>query len=449
MNLHDWDDARYRPRRAAIGPRHRGSRFGLTWWGKAWVEALEQRASLDRNRLPRGRTYARGGAVGALELGPGEVTASVQGSRPRPYTVRLRVREFTSAEWDLALRAIAARASHAAALVDGTLDPGIIPDLEAEGVSLLPLAGEMGPACNCPDWANPCKHAAAVCYLVADRMDSDPFTIFLLRGRSRDQVLAGVRACRSQSERGLVAGSAAELGDAGIEARILYQTPRRPRTLPAPLPLPQRPGHPPGLLIAEGERVTGEALSWLAQDAADRAFALGQGRGGTGLSLPEYDDLARIAAGRIGKGNFDALARRSGMAARALMRLALAWRAGGAAAVEVLEQHQWRPPLEVVSVGTRAMGQLPGPNSQRGDRITNPKLGIQLRYGSDGLWYLLLRRGGVWEIHDPPGAEPEALLRPQVEALRETYPLPPDQVSSAAVQNADEEPVDDWELEGW
>ena len=167
--------------------------FGRTWWGRAWLEALEQRAQLDPNRLPRGRDYARGGTVGELTIAPGEVRAQVQGRKTRPYEVRIRVRRFTDAEWDRVLTAISARLGHAAALLDGELPPEIADDAARAGLELLPGGGEIGPRCNCPDDADPCKHSAAACYLVTDALDADPFVLLLLRGRTRDQILAGVR----------------------------------------------------------------------------------------------------------------------------------------------------------------------------------------------------------------------------------------------------------------
>ena len=171
----------------------RRTTFGSTWWGRAWVEALEHRARLDPNRLPRGRSYARWNMVSRLEVGRGEVRAVVQGSRAQPYAVRVRVRQFGDDEWEQVFAAIASRAANAAALLDGELEPGVAEAAAAAGVDLLPGAGELQPRCSCPDWADPCKHSAAVCYLVADQLDADPFALFLLRGRDREQVMAGVR----------------------------------------------------------------------------------------------------------------------------------------------------------------------------------------------------------------------------------------------------------------
>jgi len=444
MSPRDWDQWPVaRPRRAPIGPSHPRARFGVSWWGRAWVEALEQRARLDRNRLPRGRTYARGGAVGELEVLPGEVRAAVQGSRVQPYAVRLRVREFSAAEWERTIAAIAGRAAHAAALLDGTLDPGIVAELERQGVSLLPTAGELGPSCSCPDWANPCKHSAAVCYLVADRMDQDPFTIFQLRGRSREQLLAAVRARRSSPAGGPGAGVAAqdEPPDPGVEAQLAFRSARPRLQLPAAPPPPQRPGRPAAVIVGEEQPVDPAALAWLARDAAERAFELSRGRGDGGLKLPQYDDFARIAAGQIGRPDFDDFARRSGMAPRDLMRLALAWRAAGSAGLDVLEQPIRRVPGEVLAAGARAMARLPGASSQRGDRITNPELGLQLRYGPDGLWYLLVRKRGAWEIHDPPAPDPGDLVLPLAAAA--------DSAASLALARVDDGDDDVDEEDEW
>ena len=85
---------------------------GHTWWGRAWVDALEQRARLDPNRLPRGRDYARSGSVGELVLAPGEIRAQVQGRKSVPYEVRIRVRRLADDEWDQVLEAISAQLGH-------------------------------------------------------------------------------------------------------------------------------------------------------------------------------------------------------------------------------------------------------------------------------------------------------------------------------------------------
>src|ERR1700677_996285 len=232
--------------------------FGRTWWGRAWLDALEQRAQLDPDRLPRGREYAQSGAVAELTLAPGEARAQVQGRKTEPYVVRIRVRRFTDAEWDRVLEAISAQLGHAAALLDGELPPEIADDAASAGLDLLPGGGEIGPRCSCPDDADPCKHSAAACYLVADALDADPFVLLLLRGRSRDQVLAGVRARRRGAPGNdgtavpataagveVVAGRAA--GDEGVDARSAFNVPLPWADIPVPPLPPARPGQPAAL----------------------------------------------------------------------------------------------------------------------------------------------------------------------------------------------------------
>src|SRR5580704_6712567 len=229
-----------------------GPEFGRTWWGRAWLEALEQRARLDPDRLPRGRDYARSGTVGELTLAPGEARARVQGRKTEPYEVRIRVRRFTDDEWDRVLAAISARLGHAAALLDGELPPEIARDAAAAGLDLLPGGGELGPRCSCPDDADPCKHSAAACYLITDALDADPFTLFLLRGRTRDQVLAGIRARRRGTVPARAAGPGIDAGDhadEGVDARTAFGGPESALPIPSvPLP-PGRPGTPAALPV--------------------------------------------------------------------------------------------------------------------------------------------------------------------------------------------------------
>src|SRR5918994_591835 len=144
---------------------------------------------------------------------------SPPGRRARPYQVRVRVRVLDADEWDRVLDAIAAQIGHAAALLDGELLPEVADDVRGVGTDLLPGPGELQPRCSCPDWADPCKHAAAVCYLVAGALDADPFSLLLLRGRRRDEVLAGLRARRRSAGVGVAELAAA----AGMPSRELLR----------------------------------------------------------------------------------------------------------------------------------------------------------------------------------------------------------------------------------
>ncbi len=396
------------PRRPGpSAPRASGrSPFGSTWWGQAWVEALEQRARLDTNRLPRGRSYARSGAVGALSLDAGRISAKVQGSRTNPYAVTVRVRTFDDDEWTAVLDALAGEIGHTAALLDGELSPGIASDVESIGLDLLPGPGEIQPRCTCPDWADPCKHAAAVCYLVADELDRDPFGLLRLRGRSRDEVLAALRARRDgpgAADRAIVTRPV----DAGVRARDAWRrTPAAPPALPLP---PERPGGPSILITdsAAHEVIDVGALRALASDAAARALELALGGVSSGLELTRDEDLARRAAGLIGPNehrvgpDLEVLARRAGVAPRVLARRALAWRAGARAGLETLDQ-RWDPGRATTAEATSFLGV--GAVARR-NRVTRGD--AQLRYARDGCWYPYRRSNGTWE---PDG--PGLVLRP-------------------------------------
>lgn len=414
--------------------------FGRTWWGRAWVEALEQRARLDPNRLPRGREYARSGAVGSLTLGPGEARARVQGRKTEPYQVRVRVRRFTDEEWDRVLTAIAGRLRHAAALLDGELPPEIAEDAASAGLDLLPGGGEIGPRCDCPDDADPCKHSAAACYLLSDALDADPFVLLLLRGRTRDQVLAGVRARRrgapadaapsaegfreasatgpSGDEPSREAAVARIAADAGVDARAAFAAPpERVPDIPAPLLPPARPGHPVALPVdpPAWRAGLGGDLFELAADAAGRAWELAVGlTADAGLGLSPDADLARRAARVLGTPEFRSLPSRSGVGPRELAREALAWRHGALAGLELLHG-QWDP-LEadpesadlMKAARTVLRAKTGAPDSVERNRVTAGRL--QLRLGRDLRWYPYARSDGDWEPSGPPEADPATAL---------------------------------------
>ena len=404
--------------------------FGRTWWGRAWLEALEQRARLDPDRLPRGRDYARSGAVGELTLAPGEARAQVQGRKTQPYEVRIRVRRFTDDEWDRVLEAISARLGHAAALLDGELPPEIADDAASAGLDLLPGGGELGPRCSCPDDADPCKHSAAACYLLTDTLDTDPFTLFLLRGRTRDQVLAGIRARRRGAVPGLAAAPGATAGgqaaagppqvragqsaaDAGVDARAAFGAPEPSAPIPAvPLP-PHRPGPPAALPVDPPPWRSGlrDDLLELAADAASRAWEMAVGLSpDAGLKLDADADLARRAARALGTPAFTALTARSGVGQRDLARQALAWRQGGMVGLELLHG-EWDPAAEdpdTAELLTTARGALRTKTGAaaavQGNRITAGHL--QLRLGRDLRWYPYARSGEDWEPSGSPEPDP-------------------------------------------
>ncbi|MBW3580246.1 MAG: SWIM zinc finger family protein [Actinobacteria bacterium] len=390
--------------------------FGATWWGQAWIDALEHRARLDPNRLPRGRTYARQNRARTIRLEAGSVTATVAGRRPSPYTVRVRLRPFDADEWDRLLGAVAARAGHAAALLDGDLDPGIVEDARAVGVELLPDAGELQPRCSCPDWADPCKHAAAVCYLVADELDADPFALFELRGRDRDQVLADLR--RRRSVEGAAAGGGggsgppASASDVGMTAQEAWS--RALARLPDPPPPGDRPGKPAPWSVDPplDAPFSAAGLRVLAADAATRAWRMARGEGCSELDLGPDADEARRAADALGGEGFEELASRSELAPVELARRAVAWRHAGSDGLRALSETRWRPPPTTMAAARDAVVAAGVPRSRirvDGNRVA---IGadVQLRLGRDGRWYRFKKHAGRWQLGAPPADEPDELV---------------------------------------
>jgi len=175
--------------------------FGKTWWAKKWIEALEILGSYYSNRLPRGRTYARRGAVKDLIITPGEVMAKVQGTRRTPYRVRIELKSLTNKQWQKVIKVLAEHAIFAAKLLMGEMPPNINEVFNSCSLSLFPArATELKTSCSCPDWANPCKHIAATHYILAEAFDRDPFLLFELRGWTKEKVLEELRAVRSLTD---------------------------------------------------------------------------------------------------------------------------------------------------------------------------------------------------------------------------------------------------------
>jgi uncharacterized Zn finger protein len=189
-----------RPIRVEGGLRAKSRRgaIGETWWSRRFVGVLEQ--FHEEGRLERGRAYARAGQVLRLEIEPGVISATVQGSRRTPYRVRIEVKKLRDAEWRRVEDAMAAKAVFLARLLAGEMPERIEDAFTVSGLSLFPsTASDLRGECSCPDWGNPCKHVAAVYYLVGEAFDDDPFLIFRWRGRSRERLLQELRDARRGS----------------------------------------------------------------------------------------------------------------------------------------------------------------------------------------------------------------------------------------------------------
>ncbi len=171
---------------------HATRSFARTWWGKAWVQALEG-TSLDGRQLRKGRAYARRGHVGAIAVEPGCVAATVRDVTLDEHRAVMRLEQLTDAQWDGLGEEIAAKSRHLLALLDGEVPAELVEAAVAADAPLLPSIGDLEPECDCDSWEFPCVHAAALAYQVSWLLDADPFVLMLLRGRDEETLLGELR----------------------------------------------------------------------------------------------------------------------------------------------------------------------------------------------------------------------------------------------------------------
>ena len=243
--------------KGGIKAQSRVGSFARNWWARKWIEVLES-FDLD-SRLARGKHYARRGQVISIDIRKGSVAALVQGSRSHPYKVSLGVKLIPAAAWKRAVTAMASEAGFSARLLNGEMPRDIERAFESVKVSLFPASlKQLDTHCTCPDWSNPCKHIAAVYYLLGEEFDRDTFLLFRLRGMEREEVLealgrsagaggSGQRRPRAPSAAGPAgaasagaetsAADAAASGAGGPSAGSAVEA-----AASAPVPLPSDPG---------------------------------------------------------------------------------------------------------------------------------------------------------------------------------------------------------------
>jgi uncharacterized Zn finger protein len=264
-----WDREPSAPIAVEGGIKARSKRgaIGEQWWSQRFIAVLESYGM--SGRLQRGRSYARRGQVIEFALTAGRVTARVQGSRPSPYHVSIGVRPLTPAQWRTVEGRLAAQALFRARLLAGEMPAEIEEIFASCGTPLFPQsASDLEMACNCPDWGVPCKHLAAVCYVLAEAFDTDPFAMLAWRGQGRAELLT---ALRGRAGSGAPAAPAAGSAGAGLGSGIspalaaLADVPEpaadqsadafwSPGLSPARLnTLPQSPSAPPDLLLRLAE----------------------------------------------------------------------------------------------------------------------------------------------------------------------------------------------------
>ncbi|WP_241827079.1 SWF or SNF family helicase [Streptomyces graminilatus] len=381
-------------------PPPQGRGFAETWWGRAWLKSLEDTA-LDSEQVRAGRRLARAGAVGAVSVRPGRITAVVQDPDRTTHRSDVLLQELSEEQWDRFLDVTVERAGHIAALLDRDMPPHLVEDSAAAGVELLPGMGDLEPECDCGAWDH-CGHTAALCYQVARLLDQDPFVLLLMRGRGERALLDAVQS------RGTVSADGSG-GPEGVDAAEAYAAGDILPALPALPPLPDAPGTPPTLDtdVPPVPGVDPGALEFLAaRTAVDarrllaEALEASHGQRPVEAELTMAQDAVRLGAGNPSGAVSDRLAEGSGRDREQLASAVRAWRFGGPGALSVLEE-EWTVGGETLARARAALDSAwdedrrPVLRAAR-NRWTVVGADSQLRLGRDGRWWPYRRQNGRW-----------------------------------------------------
>jgi uncharacterized Zn finger protein len=358
----------------AFGATGTRGRFATSWWGRAWLSAMEDTA-LDLRQLKQGRRYAAAGLVGPITVSPGRIAAVVDDADSGPHRTELRLAELSQSDWIRFLDRVASRAGHLAALLDRDMPPDLVAAADDTGVHLLPGIGDLEPGCDCPGWELPCKHAAALSFQASWLLDADPFVLLLMRGLSEPEIRAELESRTAPPD----------------------DPPATPDRTPGPLPDPAafHPAGAPSIPAAPG--VPAEAFALLVANASAQATATLAGEPWPG----RRHDTVRLAAlfpgtaGRLGDGP-------------AFDRAVAAWTHGGRAGLDVLDA-TWTPPKPVQAAARAALADVTDeePVFTRNHCTVGQ---VQLRLDHHGQWHPYRLDGDTWWPAGPPETDPGLLL---------------------------------------
>ncbi|MEW1718108.1 SWF or SNF family helicase [Streptomyces sp. NPDC093109] len=434
-------------------PPARGQGFAVTWWGRAWLQALEDTA-LDNQQLKKGRARARDGAVGAVSVRPGRITAVVRDRDGTAHRSDVLLRRLTDDEWDRFVEMAVDSAGHVAALLDREMPPHLVEDAASAGVELLPGMGDLEAECGCGAWDH-CPHTAALCYQLARLLDQDPFVLLLLRGRTERRLLTGLQ---SSGAARAAAGTERAAGEgrapAGVDAAAAFAARDILPPLPAPPRAPAEPGPPPslGTETAPPAGTDAAALEFLAAATAARALRLlsdalrpDHEHQPLEAELTLRQDGIRLAATTVSPRPAlidERLASGTGRPPAELDLAVRAWRYGGAGALAVLDE-EWTPgPADLARARAAldtawADGGRPGPAPAHAgaarwtvtvtgavaeavagavavtgaqEPVVSAPVPAGLRYGRDGRWWPYRVAHGRWTPAGPGTHDPAAAL---------------------------------------
>ncbi|GGK69423.1 SWIM zinc finger family protein [Streptomyces flaveus] len=402
---------------AALPPA-RGRGFAQTWWGQAWLKALED-AALDSEQVRTGRRLARAGAVGAVSVRPGRITAVVQDRDRTAHRADVLLQQLSEDQWDRFLDMAVERAGHIAALLDREMPPHLVEDAATAGVELLPGLGDLEPECDCDAWDH-CGHTAALCYQMARLLDQDPFVLLLMRGRAERELLDELQV------RSVPRAETAPVRDEpyeGMDAAEAYAAADILPPLPAAPVLPGEPGQPPSLDTDAGPApgVDPTALAFLSTQTAREAHRLlaealrpGHEAHPVEAELTAAQDAVRLAVGAPESPLADRLGEGSGRDREGLGLGVRAWEYGGVTALDVLES-EWTVEAETLARARAALesaweeDERPQLRASR-NRWTVVGGQAQLRLGPDGRWWPYRKERGRWAPVGPAAQDPATAL---------------------------------------
>ncbi len=165
-----------------------GTKIAKNWWGKAWNDNLERYSDYE-NRIGRGKSYLKNGMVLDLRIEEGIAAAIVQGSRIKPYDANIYIEPLKKKIWESIVKDCQGKIESLQELIEGKFPKELSELLTAKGKGLFPAPDEIGFECSCPDWADMCKHIAAVLYGIGARIDNNPELLFTLRGVNIDELI--------------------------------------------------------------------------------------------------------------------------------------------------------------------------------------------------------------------------------------------------------------------
>ena len=204
-------------------PARRGAARASTWWGKAWVRAVEEAAYADTD-LRAARALSRQAAVGGISLDRGRLVAAVADGHGL-WTVDCRIPVVDQIATEALVEVVAAESGRIGALLAGDLPHALVEHADEAGVELLPFGGELETSCTCDAWIDPCPHALAVLYQAAWLVDATPLLLLHLRGLPRDELLARLHARTVEAEpaggqRSSADDAAVDLDEASMDAAL-------------------------------------------------------------------------------------------------------------------------------------------------------------------------------------------------------------------------------------